>query len=460
MVGRVVASPNVIDGPDDALFEAASRRVRLPFVPRMLSLGTAVLFYAGYLIFHVSLAPFLGIRSWVRAKRRGYAGHMWTRLFGGSKPPHQGPWIVISAGGLGEKRAGFSFAEKIIADRGANVAVCVQSHNASDLTHTKAHSGVLPFNNPISAMLFLWRWRPRAIAAVEFFENHHLFAMARLVGIKTIAFNVPITEPAARRITPMNRWRMLFMGAYCCQGKEHVRRLLLTKIPRDAIVLTGPVGIRVDSSQGVGQSEADVRSKWLAELGLSKERFPVVIAGSTYQTDEEVILAAFGELRRDFPKAVLILAPRMLGRPGGASANLDKLGTSYTKRSDHSKCVPESGVILVDTYGELKWLYSVGHIAFVGGTLDPQRMGHTPVEAMAWGLPVTIGPYYPQQRTIVGMVERAGAAFVCKSASELASKWKELALDPEHRFEIARVNRDILSNQDDIILRIYDNLLS
>lgn len=449
-----------MESGEDALFESAARHQRQPTAQRWLMLAPYTLAYLVYCVFHLVAWPFLGIRSLKRAKKRDHRGLILQRLLGGSKPPHRARWVVIAAGGLGEKRAGFAFAEKIIAERNPDVGVCVQSHNASKLTHATVACGVLPFNNPISTLIFLWRWRPQAILAVEFWDNHHLKAQARLMGVKTAVFNVPITYGATRQITFQSRWRYRFVGVYCCQAKEHRRRMKTAKIPDDCLVVTGPIGIKVDPVQGLTQSPEDVRVEWQERLGISASNFPVVVAGSTYKYDETVVLEAFAKLRSEFPHAALILAPRGVRRPGGCDSTLLDYGLDFVRRSEANGVLPTTNIVLIDTFGDLKYLYSVGHMAFVGGTFGVQGTGHTPVEAMAWKLPITMGPDYPQQKTVVDLLLNKGLVRICRSTEELAQTWTEWARNADERARIARETEVLLATQDDMILRIYDNLLS
>jgi 3-deoxy-D-manno-octulosonic-acid transferase len=442
----------------DELFAAASRRMNAPAAQRWSRLAYPAFAYLLYFLFHVLVSPFLAIRSLQRARKRGHKGIIWTRLTGGTKPPYKARWTVIIAGGLGEKRAGFAVAERLIAERDPHVAVSVQSQNAVGIKHVSIHSGILPFNNPISVLLFLWRWRPRNLIAVEFWDNHHLAAWSAFLGIRTVIFNVPITEAATRQITPQARWRYRLIGTYCVQGKAHLKRMLTAGIDRDAVVLTGPIGIAVDPVQGLAMTPAETRDFYREKLKLHADHFPVIVAGSTYRADEEAVLEAFDSVRRVYPKAVLILAPRGVNRPGGCDSTLVEQEREFARYSRGIDAMPDSGVLLIDQVGELKYLYSVGHMAFVGGTMGQQGSGHTPVEANAWYLPITIGPDFPQQKLIIDMLQKEGIAIICQTSDELATAWLDLAADEARRIVIAQETKHLFSGQDEMIVRLYDNL--
>lgn len=455
----IEAAAELEKASSDPLFAAARARQQEGWARRWMRLWPTYFCYFAYTAFHAILWPILGLRSLHRAQKRGYRDIIRKRLFGGTKPPHEGRWTIIYAGGIGEARAAFAVAEAL-QNRGVeNVAVALQSKVASQIKHATVHSAVMPFNNPISVAIFLYRWRPKAILGTEFWDNLHLAGLSSLLGIKTLLYNVPITEIALRSITWRNRWKHALVGAYCCQARDHAERAILgAGVDPEVVVLTGPVGIDVPKGQGLDETPEEIVARYRREFHVDQDRFPVIVCGSTYDDEEEMLLQAFERVRAEFPKAILIIAPRNRTRQGGPTSILDRCGVDYVRRTEGWERLKESGVILLDSIGELKHVYSIGHIAFVGGTYDPVRTGHTPVEAMAWGLPVTIGPYHPQQKVIVDMIVEAKCAKICRDLDELTAAWLEYARSDGERGRIARTLGTMLADSSIMIWRIYSNL--
>ncbi len=401
---------------------------------------------------------------------------MWTRLLGGSQPEvgdlgevdnsSNSPVsstspksLIIYAGGMGEKRAGLAFAEVLIRERKSPVAVLVQVSNASKIQHSKVPTGIMPYNNPISVLIFLWRWRPKAILGVEFWDNHHFAAICSLLGIPTAIFNCPITEQSIRGMSARKRWRYHLIGAYCCQGPEHVKRLLQKiNISIERVIETGPICIAVDPVQGRDDTQDEVRNELKEKLKLATDSFPIIIAGSTYKEEETVLLEAFDLIRETFPNAVLILAPRGVNRPGGCDSVLLDQGREFVRWSAGFEGFSDLKILLIDVTGELKYLYSVGHVAFVGGSMGQHGAGHTPVEAMAWKLPVCIGPVHPQQKLLIDILVENDLAKICRNSQELLEFWIRVAKDSSYRENVQRRLGELLVDSDEMILRIYDNL--
>jgi 3-deoxy-D-manno-octulosonic-acid transferase len=161
----------------------------------------------------------------------------------------------------------------------------------------------------------------------------------------------------------------------------------------------------------------------------------VWVAGSTHAGEEELVLQAYGELRRQFPELYLILAPRNPGRCGQVERLAAGMGLRAVLRS---RVGTDGGDLLVlDTMGELAELYSLASMAFVGGSLVPER-GHNPLEPAIFGKPVFFGPHMEDFAEIAGELLAVGAA-------EQVNDWQEMiflvagwAADPGLRSAIGR----------------------
>lgn len=415
--------------------------------------------YLGYLAFHVALSPFLAYRGIRRARRRAYNGLIRDRLLGGSKPPANRPDILIVAGGLGEVRVAGKVAETLREARGVSAGILTQTIGGLTVKLSDQPLGVAPFNNPISAWICLRRWRPKAVLVVEFWDNHHMKMMAAWMGVPSVVFNVPITEHALEeeRRKPRSFWRWRPVGLYAVQAEHHRQRLLRLGVEADQIEVTGPIGLGIPAQAG---DSAATRAVWRETLGIEPDAWPVVVAGSTHADDEAAVLPAFAKLREKYPKAALVLAPRVFNRPGGPEQPLVSRGLPFRRRTQPDADLPDSRIVLLDTQGELPSVYAAGDIAFVGGTFHPTIGGHTPVEPLAWGIPITTGPSYAQQATIVDYLVERGCVRIAPDGDELAELWDRLAGDEDVRRRIAVTATRLLADQRQRTLDLFDSLNS
>ena len=100
---------------------------------------------------------------------------------------------------------------------------------------------------------------------------------------------------------------------------------------------------------------------------------PVVVCGSTVDEEEGLLLRAFENVLASHPRAVMILAPRRPERFGEVAKLLEQLNLRFWRRSLWNGDPVVGGVFLVDTIGELSFLYALADVAFVGGSLVPAR---------------------------------------------------------------------------------------
>jgi 3-deoxy-D-manno-octulosonic-acid transferase len=156
---------------------------------------------------------------------------------------------------------------------------------------------------------------------------------------------------------------------------------------------------------------------------LTSER-PTLVAGSTWPSDEEVLLSAWPAVRSDIPDARLIIAPHeptfahLAPIEEWARAErliLARLGTPEATAAD---------VVLVDRAGVLGDLYALATAAFVGGGFHGAGL-HSVLEPAAFGAPVLFGPRHSNSRDAVLLHRSRGGDSVATTdeAIEVLQQW-------------------------------------
>jgi 3-deoxy-D-manno-octulosonic-acid transferase len=150
-----------------------------------------------------------------------------------------------------------------------------------------------------------------------------------------------------------------------------------------------------------------------------------LVAGSTWEADEAVILAAWAGVKGE---KSLVLVPHepdpahveklelAVKAAGFSSARFSKLGDG----SDAN----EADVLVVDERGFLAELYGVGNLSYVGGGFN--REVHSIIEPLAHGLPVAFGPNFKRSPEAVTL-KATGTAFTlpAKNGAPLLRDWLE-----------------------------------
>jgi 3-deoxy-D-manno-octulosonic-acid transferase len=201
---------------------------------------------------------------------------------------------------------------------------------------------------------------------------------------------------------------------------EDGRRFLRLGVRPERIEVTGDPA--VDSAwERVGV--ADPRATYLSPF--AGHPAPILVAGSTWESDENVLVPALSELAKAAGSLPItaIVAPheptdarlarleRDLARAGIPAERL-----AVTERRGG---VSPGTVVLVDRVGVLAHLYTVGSVAYVGGGFHDVGL-HSVMEPAAAGLAVLFGPKHHTQRAAQDLIE-AGGASVVGDAPALAS---------------------------------------
>jgi len=130
---------------------------------------------------------------------------------------------------------------------------------------------------------------------------------------------------------------------------------------------------------------------------------PVLVAGSTWEKDEQMLARAYGELSQELR---WIIAPHELS--ASHLSSLLKRFPGSVLFTQLKKEVPSgTRAIIVDTIGQLSYLYRFGTLAYIGGGFG--KGIHNILEAATYGLPVIFGPAYHKFSEAVELTELGGA---------------------------------------------------
>ncbi len=166
----------------------------------------------------------------------------------------------------------------------------------------------------------------------------------------------------------------------------------------------------------------------------------VILAGSTHEGEEELILKAFIRLR-DRVKARLILAPRHVARAPEVLRLAEAYGLRASLKSGAGK---EWDVLVVDTLGELRALYKHCDLAIVGGTFVPVG-GHNLLEPLLWGKPVLFGGYTHKVKDLEAFLLATNSGFRVDDPEELTTLLENLIKSPPKAVDIKELSERIKS---------------
>jgi 3-deoxy-D-manno-octulosonic-acid transferase len=276
--------------------------------------------------------------------------------------------------------------------------------------------------------------KPRLLLVAETELWPNLLKEVKKEGVPLILFNGRISRKSFRFYRPLR----FFFGtvlnnfdALCLKSSADSERMMNLGASPGAMHVTGDLKFHQISTSG----ETD-KEQLRQELRLT-QREPILIAGSTHEGEEEIILRVFKELQHDFSHLILILAPRHLQRIPRVEGLLESHRVRWVRRTMISEERRTEEVILLDTLGELSVIYGLGTAIFVGGSFC-RVGGHNVLEVLVQGKGVIFGPHMENVSDIAQLVVERGAGVQVSSPDELREILGRLIEDPSLRKEMGQ----------------------
>ncbi len=231
------------------------------------------------------------------------------------------------------------------------------------------------------------RTSPRILILIETEIWPGTILAARRRGIPVAVVNGRISDRSFPRYRKV-RWLLApvlrRIGRWGMRSELDARRIRELGALPGRVRVTG--NIKFDSLDLSSAAGGSGRESW----GWPPDA-PVIVAGSTYEGEEELLLEAYRKLRQDYPDLRLILAPRHLERVGAVESLLRSRGENYRLFSRLSPADGETGLVILDRMGVLSALYREASAVFVGRSLRGSG-GQNPIEPAAAARPILFGP--------------------------------------------------------------------
>lgn len=297
--------------------------------------------------------------------------------------------------------------------------------------------------------------RPKLLllAESEFWPN--LLREARMSGAAIAVVNARISDRSLPGYLRFRRWlrpMMQDVDLFLAQSDEDARRLIQIGASAERVQVSGNLKFEV-----APPAKSHIVALMATAIADHKIR-PVIVAGSTLEGEEPLLIKMFQQLQTRYAGALLVLAPRHPERFDGVAALLATSGMAFQRRSAWDGAISIAGkVLLLDTIGELAALYQFADLAFIGGSLVP-RGGHNVLEAAQFGAPILVGPSTENFRDIVDTFKRGDALRVV-TAQSLTPTVLELLQKDDERVSLGQRALEVLRSQQGATGKTVNELL-
>lgn len=300
---------------------------------------------------------------------------------------------------------------------------------------------------------YLRALRPQlvVIAETEFWPN--LIRLAHGSGARIAVVNARISNrswPSYRRFRGPMRRVLANVDLFLAQTPEDAARLRDIGADAERVRVAG--NLKFDIPAPTAPAIVESLRKAIAATGAG----PVLVCGSTVDGEEPLLLKAFENLLVQYPKAVMVIAPRHPERFAAVGALLEQMSIRFCRRSVWRGEPLAGGVLLLDSIGELAALYALADVAFVGGSLVPSG-GHNIIEPTQHGVAVVVGTHTENFRDIVSLFRSRDAVRIVGPA-ELPLVLIELLADDAERKALGRRAGETMRSQAGATGRTADEL--
>lgn len=127
----------------------------------------------------------------------------------------------------------------------------------------------------------------------------------------------------------------------------------------------------------------------------------VIVAGSTHAGEEQSILEAFVQYRKNHD-AKLIVVPRHPERFSSVYELIEKTAkeNEFSSHKFSEDQTFDSDIILIDKMGELNNIYAISDIAILGGAFKDDVGGHNPLEPAHFACKIITGKHFFHQKEL------------------------------------------------------------
>ncbi len=257
--------------------------------------------------------------------------------------------------------------------------------------------------------------KPSALVVVETELWPEMLHQAGRRGVPTAVINARLSNSSFRsyrRVRPLLRPLLEPLSLVLARSRVDAERFAELGVAQVKIRTAGNIKYDLEPDPSP--------LSWIEAVRSAAGERPIIVAGSTMEGEETVVLDALNRLAAEGRPVLLILAPRHPERFEAVADLVTRRGLGLIRRSGSEPPTDATEVFLLDTIGELARAYKAAAVAFVGGSLAPTG-GHNPLEPAVWGVPVLSGPHVYNFSEVYDEMTAAGAARLVADGDELAT---------------------------------------
>ncbi len=334
-------------------------------------------------------------------KKKEDIKRFWEKFCFFSLKRNKGKLIWFHGASVGEIQSIVPLLEKIEKNKQFNKILITSNTLSSSkiiekLKLKKTIHQFYPIDTNILSRKFLNYWKPSCAFFIDSEIWPNMLFNLEKKNIPTILINGRITKKT------FLRWK-LFSGLakkvfskfslMLCSNKE--TRFYLKKLGAKNVKLIG--NLKYSQSEN---EQINVSNKFKKFIKSKK----IWCASSTHYNEENFCAITHTELKKKFNDLVTIIIPRHIDRVPFIENELKKMNLITHIYSSNQRINKNTDILIVDSYGKTKSIYSSCKNVFLGGSII-NRGGQNPLEAVRYGCSVIHGPHISNFKEIYNFLK-------------------------------------------------------
>jgi 3-deoxy-D-manno-octulosonic-acid transferase len=294
----------------------------------------------------------------------------------------------------------------------------------------------LPLDTPRNAKRFLNIVNPKFVFFIKY--EFWYFFLREIWGRKTTLYLVSgifrENQRFFKKYAVKSRKMLSWFTHFFVQNEES--KILLQSISMNNVTVTGDT--RFDRVYAITQ-----QSKDLPLIEKFAKNNLVIVAGSTWKPDEDLLIKYVNETEHSFK---MIIAPHEIHKENInriiKSVSKEKVVMKYSEANEEN--VSNADVLIIDSIGLLSSIYKYGQIAYIGGGFG--KGIHNILEAATFGMPIIFGPVYEKFREAVDLIKIGGSSSI-SNYDELRKKLNSLIENKENIVLMGKISSEFVNDK-------------
>ncbi|MET1254795.1 lipid IV(A) 3-deoxy-D-manno-octulosonic acid transferase [Aliikangiella maris] len=249
----------------------------------------------------------------------------------------------------------------------------------------------LPVDWPGASGRFIRTLKPQLVILMETEVWPNLLFQCQQQSVPVLLANARLSSKSLSSYLKFARFsrqifsRIQVIAAQYTSDVENFKQLCNSA--KTCIEATGSIKFDIAISPDTLALQKSLTAQWT----ISERR--VWVAASIHPGEFSTILTVHQQLLKQFPDLLLIGVPRHPEQFIPFKQMVKTFEFKAVCRSESVPVIQQHQVLIGDSLGEMLVYCGLANIAYVGGSLI-ERGGHNPLEPLACGVPVIMGPSY------------------------------------------------------------------